>query len=297
MAKKKAKKAKGKGANKSANTASKTKAEIRREKLSKLQKVSKKGSTSWNHVSSVNVICLPKKRGMSVCNCMANTMEQGGKYDPKSCALHTHENIEHLTVSTPTIPTDAIHRAYERQNQQMLRERDGGAIRSVLLQRKREPIHQNELEMMIREYSNLLSNKHCTTMTCDDKAECLVRLSSLLLASVPPRSLEALQSSEIAIGFRPTFSAAYFSAGQAYFNLKKYQKAVDRFRAGLKEDPLNETLLFAFRKAVLEVNVARERKQVRRPLLIPTSTIVRDDLGTPSWMKLKVLKNIEGNKS
>ena len=91
---------------------------------------------------------------------MANTMEQGGKYDPKSCALHTHENIEHLTVSNPTIPTDAIHRAYERQNQQMLRERDGGAIRSVLLQRKREPIHQNELEMMIREYSNLLSNKH-----------------------------------------------------------------------------------------------------------------------------------------
>ena len=46
----------------------------------------------------------------------------------------------------------------------------------------------------------------------------------------------------------------------------------------------------AFRVAILEVNVARRREPVVRPIAEKKSTRVREDLSKPSWLELKVLK-------
>ena len=289
MAKKKgSKKGKKKGSKNAADVA-KEKAEKRKARLARLGKVGRKGSTMWG-----TPICLPIQPALPTCQCMQLTMSNGGNYDPQACSLHSHENLEHLSRYNPVVTYNTIGRAYERQHgvgseHGVSKDLDGGAIRSVLLQREREPVRQVDLDFMIQEYLQLLNNRHGVALPDSQKAEVLTRLGSLLLALRHPKNQEALTASEIAIGLRPSLSSAYFISGQAYFNLKMYEKAVDRFRAGLKEDPNRKELQEAYKKSILEVNVARRRDPVRRPTLIPTTTMTRDDLVKPTWMKLKIL--------
>lgn len=146
-----------------------------------------------------------------------------------------------------------------------------------------------EMNGMINEYADLLNNQHGDELSNADKAEVLTRLSTLLLAV--SRNEEARQAAEIAIGLRPSFGAAYYIAGQSYFNTKQYDKAVNSFRAGLQEEPGRIELKEAFQKSLLELNVARRRNTDRivRPRLNRSkSTTTRDDLGKPAWLTLKV---------
>ena len=76
----------------------------------------------------------------------------------------------------------------------------------------------------------LLNSLHFEKLKCTEKAEVLLRVSTLLLTR--SRDNEACQCAEAAIQLRPTLAAAYLIAGQCYFHAKNYYQAVEKFRSG-----------------------------------------------------------------
>ena len=260
----------------------------RRAKFAKLQKLPAKGLKDWG-----TPLTLPKPRNTPSCTCMQLTMSTKGDYKPQQCALHV-ALISIPKMSMPrTLTSTCISNKIQSLNENEERKTHStGALHELLpANRKKTVANIPELEMngMINEYADLLNNEHGDQLSNADKAEVLTRLSTLLLAV--SRNEEAQQAAEIAIGLRPSFGAAYYIAGQSYFNTKQYDKAVNSFRAGLQEEPGRVEMKEAFQKSLLEVNVARRRNTDRivRPRLNRSkSTATRDDLGKPAWLKLKV---------
>ena len=259
------------------------------ERQAKLPKVPRKGK-QWDCVS------LPKQFDRPSCTCMASILASSGQYNPNQCALHQHLIAMPLARCIPILTMHTITRSYERNHgvgsTDGLSNHDNsnaGALLELVKthhsQTRLMPLDQ--VNAMIDQYAELLGSVHGTALTDSNKAEVLTRLGSLLLSV--HRHEEARRAADLAIGLRPTLSAAYFIAGQSYFNAKSYDLAVDRFRAGLQEDSERTELKEAFRKALLAVNVARKREHVLRPFRTKgLSTLVRDDLEKPAWLKLQV---------
>jgi tetratricopeptide (TPR) repeat protein len=260
----------------------------RRAKFAKLQKLPAKGLKDWG-----TPLTLPKPRNAPSCTCMQLTMSSKGDYKPQQCALHVALiSIPQISMPRTLTSTCISNKIQSLKESEQRQTHSTGALRELLpVNRSKTVAKMPVLEMngMINEYADMLNNQHGDELSNADKAEVLTRLSTLLLAV--SRNEEARQAAEIAIGLRPSFGAAYYIAGQSYFNTKQYDKAVNSFRAGLQEEPGRIELKEAFQKSLLELNVARRRNTDRivRPRLNRSkSTTTRDDLGKPAWLTLKV---------
>jgi tetratricopeptide (TPR) repeat protein len=256
--------------------------DLRRAKLAKLNKVPKKGS-NWG-----KPITLPKPIERPSCTCMKLTLESNGQYHPKKCSLHQHMIAMPFSERyVPSIINLTISNKIKSLNDNNT---NGNGALSELSSKRKINVSLNEVSKRINEYAELLNNHHGDSLSNASKAEVLTRLGTLLLSV--KRFEEAKTCAEIAIGLRPTFSAAYFIAGQSYFNTKQYDKAINSFRAGLQEDPDRIELKEAFRKTLLEANSSRRKLNtiLSRPILnhSKSNTIVRDDLSKPEWLKMKV---------